>query len=310
MATEEAERGPGSSVVSARSSSLPSRSAPPNGTPWNLRGSDRRPEAHRYSDRRLPSTPSEGGCNHGNPRRSPSLLSYRKLSYGDAGSRGEGTFLDADCARNAAEMLPAQNLAGKRVKGVIGAVARLAGRGPESSLGQSDGHDDDDEAGSSARQKAGSARCACPVSRFQANCSHSPGSNSNSKSYTSPAHSSGSNPHRRSNVSTSHNPGSNPTTKSTTSPVHCSGSNPSPGSNICPALSGCRTNPRPRSRPTQMVHHHVRRSSLPASMLASHKVITPGLRRFGGHCVKANSIGSKTVCAGEAESLPESMGHF
>jgi hypothetical protein len=90
--------------------------------------------------------------------------------------------------------------------------------------------------------------CACPVSRLHANCNHSPGSNLN----------------RRSNVST----------KSNMSPAHSPASNRSPLSNVSPAVGGCRANTRPRSRPTQHFHRHTRRSSLPAFMLASLKVIT------------------------------------
>ncbi|KAJ3608408.1 hypothetical protein NHX12_025455 [Muraenolepis orangiensis] len=311
MATEEAERGPGSAAVSPRRSSLPAAPSPPSDAPWNLRGSHRQPEVRRRSDQSLPPSPSpvsEGCCTHGNPR---------KVLYADC--KREGSFLGRDFAKPPSAMPTAL---GMRMKGVScaearlawrgpessGAIARLIGKGPECSLGQLDGHDDnDDEAGASARQRTGSAHCACPVSRLQANGNHCPGSNPNSKSYTShthspksnqslnvsTSHSSGSNPNRRSNINPAPSPGSNPNTKSTITLAHSAGSNSIPGSNKIPALSSCRANRRPRSRPTEHVHRHIRRSSLPVLMLASHKGSpTPPLVSPNGPSSEPGSLGS------------------
>ncbi|CAL8259792.1 unnamed protein product [Arctogadus glacialis] len=236
MATEEAERGPGSSAVGAHVAS-----PQPTPAPSHLRRVNRPLGARRNSEQ-LPRPPaSEVGCNHGDTWRRPSPRPHRTFSYDHASSKGEGSFLDGERATG-------RPPPGQSMKGVSAGVARLARRGPESPLGQldvlddDDDDDDNDEAWASARQRAVIVHCACPVSRLHANCNHSPGSNSN----------------RRSNAST----------KSNMSPAHSPASNRSPLSNVSPAVGGCRANARPRSRPTQHFH---RRSSLPAFMLASLK---------------------------------------
>ena len=264
MATEEAERGPGSSAVGhAHVTSPPTAPAPSHGGPWNLPGEGRPRGSCRNSDQLLWSPASTVCCNHGDTRRRPSAVSYRTLSYDHGSSKGEGSFLDGE--RAAVRLPPVHGPAEQSMKGVSRGVGRLARRGPESPLGHSDLHDDDDdEAWASASRIAGSARCACPASRLHANCNHSPGSNQN----------------RRSNVST----------KSTMSPAYSPPANPSPRPNVSPAVGGCRANTRLRARPTQHIHRHARRSSLPAFMLASHKVITRA-RSGLADTVKENSIG-------------------
>ena len=246
MATEEAERGPGSSVVGACVASPPTTPAPSHSAPWDPHRADR-PLGSRRNSEQLPRSPvSEVACYYGDTRHRPSALSHRTLSYDHASSKGEGSFLDGE--RAAGRLPPVQNAAEQSMKGVSGGVARLARRGPERSLGHLDVHEDDDEVWGTASGITGSVRCACLVSRPHANCNYSPGSNQN----------------RRSNTST----------RSTMSPAHSPPANPSPRSNVSPAVGGCRANTRPRSRPIQHVHRHTRRSSLPAFMLASHKVIT------------------------------------